>query len=150
MTRMQLFKEMYELSCHNLICYSQNYLMNKPKSGYVKQWNKENEKVKLLQELISEEKQKEEMKNMSFTQEQILKMYPNTQYYVRNSNGGLLAGTIELQDAKKYAEKYKQEYLNDSLNNQLEVYVYDREGKNVYIAKGNENNIENEETEELE
>ena len=87
---------------------------------------------------------------MSFTQEQILKMYPNTQYYVRNSNGGLLAGTIELQDAKKYAEKYKQEYLNDSLNNQLEVYVYDREGKNVYIAKGNENNIENEETEELE
>ena len=63
MTRMQLFKEMYELSCHNLLCYSQDYLMSKPKSGYVKQWKTENEKVKLLRELISEEKQKEEIKN---------------------------------------------------------------------------------------
>ena len=69
MTRMQLFKEMYELSCHNLLCYSQDYLMSKPKSGYNKQWNKENEKVKLLQELISEEKQKKEIKNNSKIEE---------------------------------------------------------------------------------
>ena len=69
MTRMQLFKEMYELSCHNLLCYSQDYLMSKPKSGYSKQWNKENEKVKLLQELISEEKQKKEIKNNSKIEE---------------------------------------------------------------------------------
>lgn len=48
-------------------------------------------------------------------------MYPNVQYYVKNSNGGLLAGTVELEDAKKYAEKYKKEYLLDSLNNHLGV-----------------------------
>ena len=85
---------------------------------------------------------------MSFTQEQILRMYPNTKYYVRNSNGGLLAGTIELDDAKKYAEEYKKEYLQDSLNNHLGVYVYDKDGKNLYVAKGKD--IESEETEEFE
>ena len=67
---MQLFKEMYELSCHNLLCYSQDYLMNKPKSGYTKQWNKENEKVKLLQEVIEEERQKEKMKNKGIKDEE--------------------------------------------------------------------------------
>ena len=63
MTRMQLFKEMYEMVCHNLVCYSQDFLMSKPKAGYTKQWKEENEKVKLLQEIISEEKQKEKIKN---------------------------------------------------------------------------------------
>ena len=63
MTRMQLFKEMYEMVCHNLLCYSQDYLMSKPKTEYIKQWKTENEKVKLLQEIISEEKQKEKIKN---------------------------------------------------------------------------------------
>lgn len=60
---MQLFKEMYELSSYNLLCYSQDYLMTKPKTRYVKEWKKEREKVNLLQELIVEEKQKEETKN---------------------------------------------------------------------------------------
>ena len=62
MTRMQLFKEMYEIVCHNLLCYSQDYLMSKPKAGYSKQWKKESEKVKLLREIISEEKQTEKIK----------------------------------------------------------------------------------------
>lgn len=44
---------------------------------------------------------------MSFTLEQILKMYPDTRYYVRLSNGELLAGTHYLKEAKKYAERYK-------------------------------------------
>ena len=60
---MQLFKEMYELSSYNLLCYSRDYLMTKPKTRYVKEWKKEREKVNLLQELIVEEKQKEEPKN---------------------------------------------------------------------------------------
>ena len=61
---------------------------------------------------------------MSFSKEQILRMYPNTQYYVKDSNGGLLAGTMNLEDAKKYADKFKKqdrdevqfisaEYIND-------------------------------------
>ncbi len=87
---------------------------------------------------------------MSFTQDQIMKMYPNTQYYVRNSNGGLLAGTHDLKTAKKYAEEYKSEYLQDALTKELGVYVYDKKGKNVYVAKGKQNNIESETTEEFE
>lgn len=85
---------------------------------------------------------------MSFTLEQIKKMYPNIQYEVRNSNGGLLAGTMQLEDAKEYAEKYKKEYLHDALNNHLGVYVYDKKGKNVYVAKGRD--VESEDTEEFE
>lgn len=150
MTRLQLFEEIYNLHTYNLLCYSKNYLMTEPKEQFVQEWKTEKEKVELLNEIIKEEMQKEGIENMSFTQEQILRMYPHTQYYVRNSNGGLLAGTFDLKDAKKYAERYKKEYLQDSLNNHVGVYVYDKEGKNVYVAKGEQNSIENEETEEFE
>lgn len=148
MNRLQLFKEMYEMSTHNLLCYSQNYLMTKPKLKFIQEWKREKEKVNLLKEIIVEEKQKGETNNMSFSKDQILGMYPNVKYYVRNSNRGLLAGTVELEDAKKYAEKYKREYLNDSLNSHLGVFVYDKKGKNIYNAKG-VNRIKDEETEEL-
>ena len=85
---------------------------------------------------------------MSFSLDQISKMYPDIHYKVRNSNGGLLAGTVDLEDAKKYAEKYKKEYLKDSLNRHLGVYVYDKQGNNVYVAKGKE--AKSEEIEEFE
>lgn len=150
MTRLQLFQEMYNFHTHNLLCYSKNYLMAEPKEKHIQEWKLENEKIELLEEIIKEEKQKEEEKNMSFTQEQILKMYPDTQYYVRNSNGGLLAGTNDLKEAQKYAERYKREYLQDSLNNHLGIFVYDKDGKNVYVAKGIQNDIERQETEEFE
>ena len=63
---------------------------------------------------------------MSFSKDQILRMYPNVQYYVKNSNGGLLAGTIELKDAIKTADELKKEYMEDRLNNNLDIFVYDR------------------------
>lgn len=150
MTRLQLFQEIYGLHAYNLLCFSKNYLMTEPQEEFIQEWKREREKVDLLKEIIKEEKQKEGVKNMSFTQEQILKMYPDTQYYVRNSNGGLLASTPDLKEAKKYAERYKKEYAQDLLNKHLEVYVHDKKGKNVYVAKGEQNNIENEETEEFE
>lgn len=146
MNRQELLQEFYDLTEHNLLCYSKNYLMTIPKVGYEKNWEDEKEKLEIIKEMIEEEREN----RMSFTQEQILKMYPNTQYYVRNSNGGLLAGTTEIEDAKKYAEQYKQEYLNDSLNNHLGVFVYDKNGNNVYVAKGIQKNLETEETEEFE
>lgn len=64
MNRLQLFKEMYEMSTHNLLCYSKDYLMAKPKKCYIKEWKKEKEKVKLLKELIAEEKHKKEENNI--------------------------------------------------------------------------------------
>ena len=146
MNRLELFNEMYEMTEHNLFCYSENSLMTKPKSKFIKEWNREKEKLELLKELIEEEKQIIKVKNINFTQKQILKMYPNTIYYVKNSNGGLLAGCIELEDAKRYAEEYKTEYMKDKLNNKVGVYVFDNKGKNLYVAKG----TKIEETEEFE
>lgn len=61
--RIQLFKEFYEQSVHNLLCYSQDIYMKKPKEKYVDDWEKERQKVNLLKELIAEEKQKEIINN---------------------------------------------------------------------------------------
>lgn len=150
MNRLELFEEMYDLYTHNLLSYSQDYFMTKPKAEFVEEWKETREKVDLVNEIIEEEKQKGTGENRSFTKEQILKMYPNVQYHVINSNGGLLAGTVKLEQAKKYAERYKREYLNDSVNKHIGVYVYDKKGKNIYVAKGIQNSSENEETEEFE
>ena len=150
MNKFEVLIEYKEMLCHDLLSYSSDYLMNKPKKQYVKEWEETQEKISLVEEMMEDIKQiiKEEVSGISFSKDQILSMYPNMQYYVKNSNGGLLAGTIELDDAKKYAEKYKREYLQDKLNNNLGVYVYDKSGKNLYVAKGRD--IENEETEEFE
>lgn len=150
MNKFEVLKEYKEMLTHNLLSYSSDYLMNKPKKKYVKEWEETQEKISLVEEMMEDNKQiiKEEVSAISFSKDQILRMYPNMQYYVKNSNGGLLVGTIELEDAIKYAEKYKREYLQDKLNNNLGVYVYDKSGKNLYVAKGRD--IENEETEEFE
>lgn len=150
MNKFEVLKEYKEMLTHNLLSYSSDYLMNKPKKKYVKEWEETQEKISLVEEMMEDNKQiiKKEVSAISFSKDQILRMYPNMQYYVKNSNGGLLVGTIEIEDAIKYAEKYKREYLQDKLNNNLGVYVYDKSGKNLYVAKGRD--IENEETEEFE
>ena len=150
MNKFEVLKEYKEMLTHNLLAYSSDYLMNKPKKQYVKEWEENQEKISLIEEIMEDNKQivKEEVSNISFSKDQILSMYPNTQYYVKNSNCGLLAGTVEVDDAIKYAEKYKREYLQDKLNNNLAVYVYDKSGKNLYVAKGKD--LEDEETEEFE
>ena len=150
MNKFEVLKEYKEMLCHDLLSYSSDYLMNKPQKQYVKEWEETQEKISLVEEMMEDNKErvKEEVRSISFSKDKILRMYPNMQYYVKNSNGGLLAGTIELDDAIKYAEKYKREYLQDKLNSQLGVYVYDKAGKNLYVAKGKE--LEDEETEEFE
>ena len=150
LNKFEVLKEYKEMLTHNLLSYSSDYLMNKPKKKYVKEWEETQEKISLVEEMMEDNKQiiKKEVSAISFSKDQILRMYPNMQYYVKNSNGGLLVGTIEIEDAIKYAEKYKREYLQDKLNNNLGVYVYDKSGKNLYVAKGRD--IENEETEEFE
>ena len=136
LNKLELLSEMYEMTEHNLFCYSENSLMTKPKNKFIKEWNREKEKLELLKEMIEEEKQTMKAKNINFTQKHRLKMYPNTIYYVRNSNGRFLAYSIELEEAKRYAEEYKTEYMKDKLNNKVGVYVFDKEGKNLYVAKG--------------
>lgn len=153
MNKIELLNEFRGTLYHNLLCFSNNYLMERPRENFAKEWEETKEKISLIEEIIKDEKKlmSNEVKrgaNMSFSLEQISKMYPEIQYKVRNSNGGLLAGTVDLEDAKNYAEKYKREYLQDSLNRHIGVFVYDKQGKNVYVAKGKE--PESEETEEFE
>lgn len=143
MNKIDLLNEFRGGLYHNLLCFSTNYLMDKPRDNFIKEWEETKEKISLVDEIIKDERklasnESKRGENMSFTLEQISKMYPNIQYKVRNSNGGLLAGTVDLEDAKKYAEKYKKEYLQDSLNRHMGVYVYDIYGKNVYVATGKE------------
>lgn len=65
MNRLQLFKEMYEISTHNLLCYSKDYLRVKPKPQFIKEWKREHEKVELLKGIIAEEKQRGENNNIN-------------------------------------------------------------------------------------
>lgn len=144
MNRLELFEEMNQMYTHNLMCYSSNFLMTKPKKGYEKEWKEQNERLELIQELIEEEKGKREHGKVSLTFEQIKAMYPNTEYFVKNSYGGTIAGTYKLEDAIKYAEEFKKEYLTDPLNNKAEIYVMDKQGNNVYTATGRYNEDEEE------
>ena len=56
MDRLELLQEMYNMATHNLLCYSENYLMDKPKENYKEEWNTEQEKLDILKEMIEEEK----------------------------------------------------------------------------------------------
>lgn len=57
MTRLDLFKKYHDMACHNLLCYSANCLMEKPKEGYEKEWNEALQEVEILEELIKEQTQ---------------------------------------------------------------------------------------------
>lgn len=147
MNKIELLEEMYEMAVHNWICYSKNLTLAEAKKGYEREWEESKEKIELLQEMIEEQKYKE---NIKLSHVQILKTYPNMKYFVMNSNGGLLAGAYKFIEAKKYAEKYKKEYKEDILNNKLGVYVFDKEGTNLYVAKGTKKALQEVEEEEFE
>lgn len=55
MNRWEVLKEMYDLTIYNLSCYSEDYLMTKPKIDFEEQWNKELEKSKIIEDMITEE-----------------------------------------------------------------------------------------------
>lgn len=70
----------------------------------------------------------------NFNLDQIKSMYPDVQYYVKNSNGGTLAGKVDLDEAKAYADKERAGYVKDKLYKDIDVFVVDREGKKLYTA----------------
>lgn len=57
MNKIDLLTEFKDMLNHNLLCYSSNYLMNTPKKQYVKEWEKTQEKIKLVDELIEQEEE---------------------------------------------------------------------------------------------
>lgn len=56
MSRIEYLEELYQQTIHNLYCYSDDCFMEKPKAEYKDEWNKELEKLELIEELIDEEK----------------------------------------------------------------------------------------------
>lgn len=50
-------------------------------------------------------------------------------YEVKNSNGGLLGGTWNLEGAKQIAEKFTNKYKNDKLNSHLKVWIEELQGE---------------------
>lgn len=54
MKKKQILQNCYDMACHNLFCYSKNYLMDTPKEGYEKDWAQAQEECELLQEMIKE------------------------------------------------------------------------------------------------
>lgn len=57
MSREELLKEFYEMTSHNLYCYSADGLMSKAKDGFENSWKKEQEKLELIKELLEEERE---------------------------------------------------------------------------------------------
>lgn len=57
-SRLSILKELLEQTEHNVLCYSDNYLCSKPKKQYIKEWVRENKKVKIIKDMIKDEKEK--------------------------------------------------------------------------------------------
>lgn len=55
MTKQDLLKKYYGRACHNLLCYSANYLMDRPKDGFEKEWEEAKAEVELLEEIMIRE-----------------------------------------------------------------------------------------------
>lgn len=55
--------EIKDMINHNIMCYSDNNLLEKAKKGYEKEFVRENKKLILIEQMIKEEKQKEKIKS---------------------------------------------------------------------------------------
>ena len=57
LNKFEVLKEYKEMLTHNLLAYSSDYLMNKPKKQYVKEWEETQEKISLVEEMMEDNKQ---------------------------------------------------------------------------------------------
>lgn len=130
MNKIDLLKEFEGTLYHNLSCYSENHLLNKPKEKFIKEWQETKEKIDLLKEIMKDVQQN--------TQEDI-------SYLVRNDELDVLGIFNTLNYAIAFAEKKKREYMQHYDSSKIWVEI-NGETEKIYEAVG----YENEETEELE
>lgn len=57
-TKIDLLNEMKDMINHNIMCYSSNYSLGKAKQGYERDFERENKKLILIEQMIKDEKQK--------------------------------------------------------------------------------------------
>lgn len=66
MDKYKFLENIQEEINHNLLCYSENYLIEKPKKGYEKEWENEKYKSQIIKELIEDEKIRDEENYYAF------------------------------------------------------------------------------------
>lgn len=64
-TKLSILKDLKQNIEHNIFCYSENYLLTQPKNKYISEWKIENKKLKIVEQMIREERQKMKEKNKS-------------------------------------------------------------------------------------
>ena len=128
MNKVDLLKEFKDMLNHNLWCYSSNTLMTKPKQQYIKEWEETNEKIKLIEEIIRDEQERN----------------GEIEFIVRDEHSDLCKSFSWLHEAIEYAEKEKREYLRNYDDSKIWIHINGQDEK-IYEAKGYL-----EETEEIE
>ncbi len=70
MTRIEFLEEMKEFAMNNIRCYSDSLLQNQPNERFRKEWTREQERIKIIDEMLEEEKTKlqEQNNNLRFRQ----------------------------------------------------------------------------------
>lgn len=66
MEKLDVLNKYYDRACHNLFCYSRNYLMTEAKQGYENEWREALEECEILQSMIKSESNKVNKQEMSF------------------------------------------------------------------------------------
>lgn len=130
MNKIDLLKEIMDMFNHNLLCYSSNTLMTKPKQQYIKEWELTQEKISLLEEIIEDVKK--------YRKEDVW-------YLVRNDEFDILGSFYTLNEAIAFAEKKKKEYMSNYDRTKVWVEI-DGESNEIYVARG----YEKEDAEEFE
>lgn len=62
-SRLELLNEFKDMIANNILCYSKDITITKPKGNFEEDFIRENKKLKLIDLMINEEKQKENKKN---------------------------------------------------------------------------------------
>lgn len=57
-TPIKFLRECEEMINHNILCYSENFLMETPKEKYKNEWNEQQQKLKIVKKLIGQEIEK--------------------------------------------------------------------------------------------
>lgn len=70
MTRIEFLEEMKEFSMNNIRCYSDSLLQNQPNERFRKEWTREQERIKIIDEMLEDEKTRlqEQNNNIRFRQ----------------------------------------------------------------------------------
>ena len=119
MNKLDLLKEFEGTLHHNLLCYSKNYLMNEPKDIFVKEWKETKEKIKLIKEIIRDEKERN----------------GEIEFIVRDEHCDLCRSFSWLHEAIEYAEKEKREYIRNYDDSKIWIHINGQDEK-IYEAKG--------------